>query len=326
MPSSRTPRPAERSTGARESSRAGLAEFLPCGLYDGFGPFVAAISRIAAGRRRISASLSRPSGLAGLLTQVPAGELLDKTQMKRLWSASGRRPSRWWPWSMRCGQAWRPSSPRACSRVRLGAFSGRGSPPSAWVSSTRTCSLNGSGAINASPRSAALPRPRSWETIGYALSSDTFSSRPPAWKSRFLWRLPGFAPPTFISVGLAAPPIIMTRVPAGQPRRTLQRSPSPDVRLVPVSVPARQCLAAAAGRGDDCTYRWTPVIGHHIGDDRRSPDHRCRAGARGGPDREELGTPAAAAHRVQHRPNSVSAVCRDRQAGVPRWRPGAKTA
>jgi hypothetical protein len=146
--------------------------FFLAALLVGFGPFVAVhLAENGWAPASIGAILTI-SGLAGLMTQVPAGELIDVIASKRaLFGAAA-----------------------ATLALALTIFGLRSDFPVG---------------ISVLHPSEAWPRPRSWVPLGICYPRETYFWSPPRWRSHSYWHFCGYAAPIFTSADPVALPIIM---------------------------------------------------------------------------------------------------------------------
>jgi MFS family permease len=133
--------------------------FFLAALLAGFGPFVAVHLADRGWDAANFGFVLTVSGLAGLITQVPGGELVDLVRSRRALVGVGAA-------AVAVDLVLFGLRPDFASVVTAGVIHERGRKHSrrrsAWASLGTTRLLSGSAAINALPPSAASRRPRSW--------------------------------------------------------------------------------------------------------------------------------------------------------------------
>jgi hypothetical protein len=135
--------------------------FFLAALLMGLGPFLASSLSERGWTPSNIGFLLTVSGFVGLLTQVPAGELIDMAKSKRALIGTGTAAVTL-ALLMFGLRSDRQSSLRLSYRARPEASLARQSPPSVWDLSGTTRSLNGSVAISVSPLSADSRLLGSW--------------------------------------------------------------------------------------------------------------------------------------------------------------------
>ena len=153
--------------------------FCLAALMTGFGPFVTVYLADRGWAPEDIGLVLTASGLAGLLTQVPAGELIDRVKSKRALVGTATTAVILVVLTYRLWPDFASVFAAASSWAQREASSGRGSPLSAWGSSGTRRSPNGSVAISASPLSAALRRLRSWVLSATSCPPEISFSWPP---------------------------------------------------------------------------------------------------------------------------------------------------
>ena len=197
---------------SRDSLRSlDAVNLLLAGALSGFGPYVAVFLAEQKWTQQNIGFVLTAAGLAGLLTQLPAGELLDAVRSKRNVVALG---ALWWQLarsSSRFGRASRWCWPLWCSKGSPAGSWGWRSLPSALASSATMRWANASGAISVSPRREAFSRPASWASSAISCRIARYSWPPPRWCFRCSLLSATSSRQTFTSVAPAASRIIMGR-------------------------------------------------------------------------------------------------------------------
>src|SRR6516225_5456776 len=101
-----------------DTSLSGLdwLNFFLAGMQSGFGPFVAVLLAVGGWNQENIGFVLSAGGFAGLLSQLPGGELLDVTRSKRLLVALGASAVALSALVSRFGLHFRSYSPRWCCK------------------------------------------------------------------------------------------------------------------------------------------------------------------------------------------------------------------
>ena len=189
--------------------------FFLAALLMGFGPFVAVhLTENGWAPASIGAVLTI-SGLAGLTTQVPAGELIDMIAPKRALVGVAVTAA---------ALALTIFGLRSDFPSVAGAAIIQGAAGSVFGPSIAAISLGLVGhdalaeRLGRNQRFASIggcQRLRSWVPLGICYPRKTYFWSPPRWRSRYYGHFSGYTAQIFTSAGPVALPIIMRRSPIG---------------------------------------------------------------------------------------------------------------